>query len=213
MKDKSKLKRVPKRAVYNREEAYKIMDNNYICHLAFVQNSIPFSIPTMYGRENDTLYVHGAMASRLLHELEKGFPVCLSIAKVNALVLARSAFHHSLNYESVVVFGKGKLVEEENAKIHALKVISDNLLKGRWEESRKPNEKELYATKVIAVSIDEITGKVRNEGVNDSKEDINLPVWAGLVPIKQEFLSPINAENLSDNIAIPESVKKLYKDY
>ncbi len=212
MTDKSKLKRVTKRGIYNREEVYKIVDNNYICHLAFVQNDIPFSIPTMYGREKDTIFLHRAMASRLLNELEKGFPVCLSIAKVNALVLARSAFHHSLNYESVVVFGKGKLVEEEKAKIHALKVISDNLLKGRWEESRKPNKKELHATKVIAVSIDEITRKVRNEGVNDSKEDINLPVWAGLVPIKQQFLTPVNAINLDKNIAISESVKKLYEN-
>ncbi len=210
MFEKSKLKRVPKRAVYNREEAYKIVDANYICHIAFVHHSIPVSIPTMYGRKGDTIYVHGAMASRLLNELEKGFDVCLSIAKVNALVLARSAFHHSLNYESVVVFGKGKVVTG-NDKNEALKVISDNLLQGRWEESRLPNEKELNATKVIAVSIDDITGKIRNEGVNDAKEDLDLPIWAGLIPIKQVFEKPIPATGLNTNLKVPESVLKLLK--
>lgn len=209
MSDKSKLKRVPKRAIYERKEAYKIVDANYICHLAFVHNDVPVSIPTMYGREGDAIYLHGAMASRLLNELEKGFDVSLSIAKVNGLVLARSAFHHSLNYESVVIFGKGKLVAE-NDKMHALKVISDNLLKNRWEEARLPNKKELHATKVIAISIDEITGKVRNEGVNDNKEDLDLPIWAGIVPIEQKFRKPIHVENLSNDIEIPKSVKALY---
>jgi len=173
MSDKSKLKRIPKRGIYDRKEVYKIVDNNYICHLAFVHHGVPVSIPTMYGREGDTIYLHGAMASRLLNELEKGFDVCLSIAKVKALVLARSAFSHSLNYESVVIFGKGKLVHEKD-KNHALKVISDNLLKERWDEVRLPNKKELNATKVIAISIDEITGKVRDEGVIDNKEDLDL---------------------------------------
>jgi len=210
MKDKSKLKRIPKRAVYNREEAYKIIDNNYICHLSFVQNDIPFSIPTMYGRDGNTLYIHGASVSRLLNEVEKGFPVCLSIAKVNALVLARSAFSHSLNYESVVVFGKGKLVNDKD-KLLALKVISDNLLKGRWEECREPNKKELNATKVIAISIDEITGKIRDEGVNDHKEDLDLPIWAGLVPIEQRFLEPISTKGLDEKLEIPDSVQMLYR--
>lgn len=209
MKNKSKLKRIPKRAIYNRKDAYKIIDNNYICHISFVQNDIPFSIPTMYGREGDTLYIHGAMVSRLLGEVEKGFPVCLSIAKVHALVLARSAFNHSLNYESVVVFGNGKLVDEAN-KLHALKVLSDNLLKERWEECRLPNKKELNATKVIAISIDEITGKVRDEGVHDAKEDLNLPIWAGLVPITQHFLTPISAKELDTKLEIPNSVNNLY---
>jgi len=209
MSKKSKLKRVPKRAIYDRNEAYKIVDANYICHLAFVHNGVPVSIPTMYGRDGDTIYLHGAMASRLLNELEKGFDVCLSIAKVNALVLARSAFHHSLNYESVVIFGKGKLVAEQD-KNYALKVISDNLLKERWDEVRQPNKKELNATKVIAITIDEITGKIRNEGVNDNKEDLDLPIWAGLVPIEQRFLQPINADGLSDDLDVSESVKKLY---
>jgi nitroimidazol reductase NimA-like FMN-containing flavoprotein (pyridoxamine 5'-phosphate oxidase superfamily) len=164
----------------------------------------------MYGREDDIIYLHGAMASRLLNELEKGFDVCLSIAKVNALVLARSAFSHSLNYESVVIFGKGKLVQEKD-KNHALKVISDNLLKVRWDEVRLPNKKELSATKVIAISIDEITGKVRDEGVIDNKEDLDLPIWAGIVPIEQKFGKPIKADGLSDDLKIPNSVRKLYQ--
>ncbi len=211
MTEKSRLKRVPKRGIYDRNEAYKIVDNNYICHLAFIHNGIPVSIPTMYGREGDTIYLHGAMASRLLNEVEKGFDVCLSIAKVNALVLARSAFHHSLNYESVVIFGKGKLVTEKD-KIKALKVISDNLLKERWEEVRHPNKKELNATKIIAISIGEITGKVRDEGVNDHPEDLNLPIWAGLVPIKQQFLEPIHAKGVKENIKIPKSITKLINE-
>ncbi len=209
MSEKSKLKRVPKRGIYNRDAIYKILDNNLICHIAFVHNDIPVSIPTMYGRKDDTIYIHGAMVSRMLGEMEKGIDMCLSVAKVNALVLARSAFHHSLNYESVVIFGKGTLVEDTE-KVKALKVISDQMMQGRWEEARFPNEKELHATKVIAISIDEVTAKVREEGVNDAKQDLDLPIWAGIVPIKQVYEKPINAEFLEDNLPISDSVRQLF---
>ena len=208
MSDKSKVKRVPKRGIYDRKEIYKILDNNLICHIGFVHNKVPVVIPVMYGRKDDVVYVHGAAVSRMLTELEKGVDVCLSIAKVNGWVLARSAFHHSLNYESVVVFGKGTLVEGEE-KVQALKVISDNMLKDRWEEARFPDQKELNATKVIAVSIDEVSAKVRAEGVNDNKKDLDLPIWAGIVPIIETYGKPIPATDLKETIKLPNSIKSL----
>jgi len=209
MSEKSKIKRIPKRGIYDRKEIYQILDNHFICHLAFIHNDVPIVIPTMYGRENDVIYVHGAAASRMLKELAKGVAMCLSVASVNALVLARSAFHHSLNYKSVVIFGNGKLIEDKNKKNKALKVISENAIKGRWDESRLPTSKELNATKVIAITIDEVSAKVRDEGVNDAKKDMNLPIWAGLVPINETYGKPIKSPDLNNNIELPKSVKNL----
>jgi len=210
MSEKSKIKRVPKRAVYDRSEIYKVLDNNLTCHMAFIHNGVPVSIPTTYGRIGDVLYVHGALASRMLKEMEKGIDVSISIAKVTGYIFARSAFHHSVNYESVVIFGKGKLVEGDE-KMKALKAITDNMLQGRWEEVRIPSEKELNATKVIAVPMDEVTGKIRDEGVNDKKSDMETKVWAGLVPIKEVYEKPILASGLDESIPLSKSVEELYK--
>ena len=203
--DKTRVKRVPKRGVYDKETIYRILDTDYTCTVSFMHQGIPVGIPTIYGRKGNTLYLHGAGTSRMMLELDKGIDICVTVLNVHALVLAKSAFHHSLNYESVVVFGKGKAVDSDQ-KMEALKVVSDQILEGRWEESRLPNEKELKATTVIAIEIDEASAKIRTGPPSDEKADENLPIWSGVVPIEKQYMSALPADDYSSaNIA--DSVK------
>jgi nitroimidazol reductase NimA-like FMN-containing flavoprotein (pyridoxamine 5'-phosphate oxidase superfamily) len=202
---KSKIKRVPKRGHYDREIIYKILDESQICHIAFNHIGHPVSIPTIFGRSDDKLYIHGASVSRMILELEKGLEISLSVAHVDGLVLARSAFHHSMNYRSVVVFGKARLVADDE-KNEALKVISDHLIPGRWEEVRLPNTKELKATKVLEITIDETSAKVRTGDPVDDEEDYALNIWAGVIPFKNIASQPINDGKLRVGINLPASV-------
>lgn len=204
--DRSKVKRIPKRGAYDAATINGILDKDFICQIGFVHQEHPVVIPTIYGRKNDNLYFHGANVSRMLQSLEGGIDISLNVTRTNALVLARSAFHHSLNYESVTLFGRAKLVEDEAEKIEALHVISDQILKDRWEEVRQPNQKELNATKVLKFSISEGSAKIRNEGVGDDKVDYELDIWAGLVPIERTYGIPISDPLLKSNIAVPQSV-------
>jgi len=209
--DKSKVKRAPKRGHYDRETINKILDASHICHVAFVHEGYPVSIPTIFGRSGDKLYLHGATTSRMMVDLKKGIDISLSVAHVDGLVLARSAFHHSMNYRSVVVFGKAKIVSDDE-KNHALKVISDHLIPGRWEEVRAPSIKELKATKVLEITIDEASAKIRTGGPVDDKEDYELDIWAGEIPFKLVAQKPVNDEKLRDGIAIPNSVLDYLKN-
>lgn len=204
--DRSKVKRIPKRGAYDAATINGILDKDFICQIGFVHQEHPVVIPTIYGRKNDNLYFHGANVSRMLQSLEGGIDISLNVTRTNALVLARSAFHHSLNYESVTLFGRAELVEDETEKIEALHVISDQILKDRWEEVRQPNQKELNATKVLKFSISEGSAKIRNEGVGDDKVDYELDIWAGLVPIERTYGIPISDPLLKSNIAVPQSV-------
>ncbi len=210
LSQKSIVKRKPQRAIYDRKEIYKILDSNSLCHVGFIHNNLPVVIPTSYGRIGDVLYIHGALLSRLLLELEKGIPVSVSIAEEKGLVIARSSTNHSMNYESAVIFGKGTLVSDKN-KEQALKSILENVIKGRWDEVREPTKNELKATKVIAISMDEVTGKRRDEGVVDKKSDMDTDVWAGIIPINKEYGKPILDTQLKDSISLPNSIKNLYK--
>ena len=205
---KSKIKRVPRRAVYDIEKIYALLDKEILCHVAFVYENYPVVIPMLYGRNDDYLYIHGASVSRMITQLEKGINVCVSIANVNALVLARSAFHHSVNYESVVIYGRGEWVAESE-KEKALQVISDHVIPGRWGEVRPPNEKEMKATKVIKIHIDKASAKIRTGPPEDEKLDRNLPIWAGLVPLIKQYGMPIN-DDLTDEITpVSNSVANL----
>ena len=188
---KNRVRRVPKRGHYDTETINKILDKEFMCHVGFVHEEYPVVIPTLYGREGNRIYLHGSTASRMMKTLGKGVPVSIGVTRVNSLVLARSAFHHSANYESVVVFGTAILLESKEDKLHALKVISDNILMNRWEECRTPSEKELKATAVLAVTIEEASAKVREGGPVDDKPDYELPIWAGELPINKTFGSPI----------------------
>ncbi|MCF6224342.1 MAG: pyridoxamine 5'-phosphate oxidase family protein [Flavobacteriaceae bacterium] len=207
--DKTKVKRIPKRGFYDKETIYRILDNDFVCQMAFVYNNYPVIIPTIYGRKDDCLYFHGASVSRMLLTLEKGVQISLNVTKTKGLVLARSAFHHSLNYDSVTIFGCATLVENDKDKLEALKIITNQIIPERWEEVRLPNKKELNVTKVLQLKITEASAKIRDEGVGDDKEDYALDIWAGIIPITQSYGKPVADKLLKEGIDIPKSVKNI----
>jgi uncharacterized protein len=203
---KTRINRLPKRGHYDRDTIYHILDEALICHVGFVQNGQPFVIPINFARVDDSIVLHGAKASRLLKHVEAGNPVCIEATIVDGLVLARSVFHHSLNYRSVVLFGTGQLIEREEEKLAALRAVSEHLIPGRWQEARLPNRKELNATRVVSIKIDEASAKVRVGPPIDEQEDYGLPVWAGVLPLQQVSLSPIRDELQADHIVLPEYI-------
>ena len=197
--------REPQRAVYDRGEIYKILDEGFICHLGFSVDGQPYVIPTSYGRLGDVLYVHGSAASRMLRRLSEGIPVCLTVTLLDGLVLARSVFNHSMNYRSVVVLGMASLVDDPDEKLKGLHAISEHILAGRWAEARQPNEKELKATSVIKLPIQEFSGKVRSGPPIDDEEDYSFPVWAGVLPLNTVAGQPVPDERLVEQ-SLPEYV-------
>jgi nitroimidazol reductase NimA-like FMN-containing flavoprotein (pyridoxamine 5'-phosphate oxidase superfamily) len=203
---KTRINRLPKRGHYDREVIYRILDEALICHVGFVENGQPFVIPINFARLDDTIVLHGAKASRLLKHIEAGNPVCIEATIVDGLVLARSVFHHSVNYRSVVLFGTGRAVTDEKEKMAALEAVTEHLIPGRWKEARLPNRKELNATRVVSIKIDEASAKVRVGPPGDEPEDYSLPVWAGLLPIQQMPLTPVRDEVQSESIALPQYI-------
>lgn len=205
MTERTRLNRIPKRGVYERAEIYKILDEAMICHVGFAgPHGGVVVIPTIYGRNDDFIYIHGAPASRMLKNLELGVELCLTATILDGLVLARSAFHHSMNYRSVVVFAKATLVTDEAEKWQGLYAISEHVVPGRWKEVREPNETELNATSVLRLPIDEASAKVRTGPPADDAEDMHLPVWAGELPIKLQSFAPKPDTHLPDNIPVPD---------
>ena len=207
---KNKVKRIPKRGFYDKPTIYSILDAAFVCHVGFVVDNQPFVIPTSYGRDGNKIYLHGATTSRMMKALKKGIPVCLTVTHIDGLVLARSVFHHSINYRSVVVFGTAHLVPNEE-KLAALKVITNHILAGRWEESRQPIAKELKATTILSVEIDQASAKIRAAPPSDDKLDYDLPIWAGVVPLHKTWGQPEPDPLLKEGIELAESVKKLGK--
>ena len=189
--ERTQVTRLPERGVYDREEIYKILDEGFLCHAGFTVDGQPFVIPTGYGRSGDRLYLHGSAASRMLRSLAGGIKVCVTVTLVDGLVLARSAFHHSMNYRSVVVLGTAMLVENREEKLAALHAISDQIIRGRWEEVRQPTEQELKATSVLTLPLLEVSAKVRTGPPKDEAEDYQLPVWAGVLPLRLVPGTPI----------------------
>lgn len=178
------LKRLPKRGTYDREAVHRILDEGLYCHLGFVVEGQPFVLPTIYARVEETLYVHGSSASRMLGTLAQGAPVCLTVTLLDGLVLARSAFHHSMNYRSVMVLGQAREVGEPEEKSRALEAIVEHVAAGRSGETRGPNETELRATRVLSLPLSEVSAKVRTGPPIDDEEDYALPVWAGVLPLR-----------------------------
>jgi nitroimidazol reductase NimA-like FMN-containing flavoprotein (pyridoxamine 5'-phosphate oxidase superfamily) len=203
---RTRVVREPQRAVYDRAEVYKILDEGFICHLGFSVDGQPYVIPTSYGRSGDVLYIHGSAASRMLRRLSEGIPVCMTVTLLDGLVLARSVFNHSMNYRSVVVLGTASLVEDSDEKLKALYAISEHILPGRWAESRQPNDKELKATSVIRLPIQEFSAKVRTGPPIDDEEDYSFPVWAGVIPLTTVTGQPIPDKQVE--LAIPEYVQE-----
>lgn len=198
----NQVKRVPDRGKYDRESVYSIVDEALVCHVAFVQDGRPFIIPTLHALDGDAILLHGATTSRLIQHVAAGNEVAISVTLVDGLVLARSVFHHSTNYRSAVIFGRGELVPDEE-KMAALRLFTERLLPGRWDDARQPNEKELKATAVARVPISLASAKVRTGPPGDDDEDLALPVWAGVLPIRTEFLPPEPAPNLPANTPLP----------
>ena len=209
--DKTKVKRAPKRGHYDQETIYKILDNDFICQVGFVYNDYPVVIPTIYGRKDNCVYFHGASVSRMLVTMEEGVPISINITQTNGIVLARSAFHHSLNYHSVTVFGQAELVTDPLERMEALKIVSDQIIPDRWEESRLPNKKELKATKVLKLDISEASAKIRTGPPSDEKADYELDIWAGVIPIEKRYGQPIADPDLKAGIPIAKSALKLVK--
>lgn len=202
------VKRIPARGRYDKETVFEILDAARVGHVGFVVEGRPFVIPTLYGRKDDILYLHGATTSRMLQQLEQGIPVCLTVTHEDGLVLARSVFHHSMNYRSAMVFGTARMVAGED-KMEALRVITERMLPGRWDETRLPNAKELKATTVLALEIETASAKVRSGPPKDDAEDYELPVWAGVLPMLRTYGPPEADPNALREEEVSESVRRV----
>ncbi len=203
---RTRVVREADRAVYDRETVYRILDEGFLCHAGFVVDGQPFVIPTSYGRRDASLYIHGSAASRMLRQMQKdgGVPICITVTLLDGLVLARSVFNHSMNYRSVVILGKATLVDDPEEKLAALRILSEHILPGRWDDSRQPNERELKATSVLRVPIEEFSAKVRTGPAIDDEEDYAFPTWAGVVPLEMVAGAPINDARLLEGQPVPE---------
>jgi uncharacterized protein len=201
--DRTRVRRVPQRGAYERETIEAILDETLISHVGFVHDGQPVVIPTLHARLGDRLYLHGSAASRMLRTLQKGVPVCVTATLVDGLVLARSAFHHSVNYRSVVVFGTATLMESGEETVKVLELFTEKLVPGRWADVRPPTRQELKGTKVLGLPLDEASAKVRTGPPIDEDEDYDLPVWAGVLPLSTGVAEPQPDPRLDPAIETP----------
>lgn len=204
-----RVERTRARARYDRDAIYAILDAGLIAHVGFCTDGQPFVIPMLYARDGETILLHGSVASRLVDALGAGIPACLSVTHVDGLVLARSHFHHSVNYRSVVAFGRATLIADPDAKIAALARFVDAIVPGRAAEARAPDRSELAATSVLRLEIEDASAKIRSGGVKDDAADLALPHWAGIVPQHPVFGAPIPDESVPQGTVLPPSVQQL----
>ena len=205
---RTQVKRLPDRGAYDAETVFKILDEGLICHVGFSVDGQPFVIPTGFARVEDTLYIHGSAASRMLRTLAEGVQVCVTVTLLDGLVLARSAFHHSMNYRSVVMLGRATLVSDAAEKIKALEAFTEHIVRGRWNDVRLPTEAELKATTVLALPLAEVSAKIRTGPPKDDAEDYDLPIWAGVVPLTITSAAPIADPRLKAGLEPPAYAKK-----
>jgi len=206
MTDRSTLRRLPVRGSNDLDAVYAVLDAASMAHVGFVVDGQPFVIPTLYGRCGDKLFLHGSAPSRMMRTLEAGVPVCLTVALVDGLVLARSAFHHSINYRSAVVFGTARKIDDPAQKNEALRIISEHLIAGRWEQVRAPDSQELKATAVLELTIEEASAKARSGPPIDDEADYALPVWAGVLPLALQPGEPVPDPRLPMGTLVPENI-------
>ncbi|MGW7207311.1 pyridoxamine 5'-phosphate oxidase family protein [Streptomyces sp. NPDC054837] len=200
------------RASYDKEVVHAILDEACVCHLGFVRDGAPVVLPTLFGRIGERLYVHGSTGSRPLRmtgQADPGLPVCLTVTHVDALILARSGFHHSMNYRSVVVHGTAYDVTDPEEKLLALDALVDQVVAGRSKDSRPANKKELAATAVIRLDLNQVSAKIRTGGVNDEPEDLDLPHWAGVVPLRKGYETPVADPLLAPGTELPDYLRAL----
>jgi nitroimidazol reductase NimA-like FMN-containing flavoprotein (pyridoxamine 5'-phosphate oxidase superfamily) len=199
---------MPSRGSRDWETIHQILDEGFLACVGFCVDGQPFVVPTLYGRDGERLYLHGSAASRMLGELETGIPACVAVTLVDGLVLARSAFDHSMNYRSVVAFGTARKVVDPEQKAKFLRVISEHLIAGRWAEVRGPSARELTATTVLEFWMEEASSKVRNGPPLDDENDYGLPVWAGVIPLEIKSRTPIPDDKLVEGVALPDYVRR-----
>jgi uncharacterized protein len=206
--EKTEITRLAKRGVYDKDAIYSILDDALFCTLAYVRDGQAFQIPTGFCRIDNKLYLHGSVGSFYMRQLaENKLPVCISVTHIDGLVLARSAFHHSVNYRSVVIFSRAEKVEDKNELYQALEVFTNKMQPGRWNDIRRPSDGEWKATMVLAFEIEEASAKVRTGPPKDDEEDYDLDVWAGIVPLKMERQSPVSDPALKHGISLPAYLK------
>ncbi len=201
---RTKVRRAPQRGTYESEQIYSILDEGVVCHVAFVVDGQPFVIPTAYARLGDRLILHGSVASRMMRELSKGIEICVSVTLVDGLVLARSAFHHSMNYRSVVVFGRAKKITDTADRDRALDALVEHLVPERLPDLRPSTPKELQATEVLELPITEASAKIRTGAPIDPPVDLDLDVWAGVIPLETTPAEPVSAPDLRPGIEVPD---------
>jgi nitroimidazol reductase NimA-like FMN-containing flavoprotein (pyridoxamine 5'-phosphate oxidase superfamily) len=189
--DRTRLKRMPKRGVFDRAAIYRILDEGFVCHVAFIVEGQPYAIPTGYARVGDAIYLHGSAASRMLRSLSTGLQVCVTVTLIDGLVLARSAFHHSVNYRSVMILGQARLVTDPEEKTGALRAFTNHVVRDRWDELRPVTTQELAGTSVLVLPIEEASAKVRTGPPVDDEEDLEWPAWAGVVPLALQVGVPL----------------------
>ena len=202
----NKVVRGNKRAAYDEKTIFEIADSHFLCHLAYVYEGTPIVIPTAYGRKGNTFFVHGSTKNRMMNFLLKNERVSLTITHMDGIVMARSVFHHSFNYRSAVIFGKPSLITDWDEKMEALTLITENIIEGRWDEAREPNEKEMRATSVMAIEMTDASAKIRAEGANDEPEDMNLDVWAGVLPLQVTVGDPVRNDDCKPGLETPQSI-------
>lgn len=203
MTDRTRIRRLPERGVYDRETIHRILDEALVCHVGIVREDGPFVVPTIFGRIGDTLYFHGSVASGNLRQMRGGAEICVTATIVDGIVAARSLFNHSMNYRSVVAFGRTRKVTDPSERDAALRAVSDHVLPGRWEDARGPNRTEDLQTAIVAMDIDEASAKVRTGGANDEGDDLELEVWAGVLPLRITPGEPIPEDDLPADTPLP----------
>jgi uncharacterized protein len=201
--NRTRVVREAHRAVYDRDVIYQILDEALVCHVGFAAEGQPFVIPTLFARIGDDLYLHGSAASRMLRGLSAGWPVCVTVTLIDGMVLARSVFNQSMNYRSVVALGRATLIENAEERLRVFQTFTNKLIPGRWEDARRPNEKELKATSILKLPLTEVSAKVRVGGVEDDAEDYSFPVWAGIIPLRLVAQEPVRDERCDPAIPVP----------
>lgn len=202
----NRVRRIPARGHYDKAVIYPIIDEALICHVGFVEDGQPYVIPTIHARSGDKLFFHGAKASRMVKQIASGATICVTFTLLDGLVLARSTFHSSMNYRSAMVFGQGRPLTDEAEKMAALEILTEHLAHGRWPDARQPNTKELNATAVAELTIESASAKIRTGPPGDDDEDYALPIWAGVLPIQQQYMPPIDDPKLNEDLTAPDYI-------
>ncbi|MFZ0635204.1 MAG: pyridoxamine 5'-phosphate oxidase family protein [Candidatus Acidiferrales bacterium] len=210
---RTQVRRLAERGRYDSETVYGILDEGFLCHAGFVVDGQPFVIPTGYARVDNALYIHGSAASRMLRTLAGGVQVCVTVTLVDGLVLARSAFHHSMNYRSVVILGQAQAVEDRDEKLRALEAFTEHIVRGRWNAVRPVHEAEVKATSVLKLPLAEVSAKIRTGPPKDDAEDYEFPVWAGVLPLGLVAGDPVPDPKLLEGVAFPDYLRNYSRQF